>query len=98
MRSDKDSKRGVYRKYKITRTDGSHRAGRKHEHCAYFVLDLTHDQYAIPALKAYAEACRESFPALADDIDAIVASAQHTSFGPDPSEMALRLMDHEPTP
>lgn len=67
-----DSTRGVYRKFNVTRTDGSSGEGGKHEHCAYFVLDLAHDDFALPALKAYAKACRSQFPELARDIEAIV--------------------------
>ena len=70
-----DANRGLYQKFKVTRTDGSHRPGRRHENCAYFVLDLNHDPFAIPALKAYAKACRKKFPALSADIDNIVQSA-----------------------
>ena len=71
MRSLKDCKRGLYGKFKIQRFDGSSESGSKHERCRYFVLDLTHDQFSIPALKAYADACRGDFPLLARDLDAI---------------------------
>lgn len=63
-----DKSRGVYRKYKVTRTDGSSRKGGKHENCAYYVLDLEHDEFALPALRAYAKACKKQFPALAKDL------------------------------
>ena len=43
MRSGNDKERGVYRKFKVTRTDGSHKKGGKHHECSYFVLDLEHD-------------------------------------------------------
>ena len=88
--------RGLYRKYKITRTDGGHRAGRKHEHCAYFVLDLAHDPYALEALKAYARACRKELPSLADDIGVVLEAQKHLNvrFGPtNASEQAVDLMD-----
>ena len=52
-------------KYRVTRTDGGHEPGRKHEACRYFVLDLDHDPSAIPALLAYAEACAATRPVLA---------------------------------
>lgn len=65
-----DPNRGIYRKYKVTRTDGSSRKGKKHERCSYFVLDLDHDPFAAAALKAYAEACRETHPQLAREIEA----------------------------
>ena len=72
---------GVYRKFKITRTDGAHRRGGKHDGCAYFVLDLTHDPFALPALAAYAEACAKEFPALAGDLRQILATPQHQHCG-----------------
>ncbi len=40
----------------------------KHRDCKFFVLDLTHDKFSIPALRVYAMACREEYPQLADDI------------------------------
>lgn len=69
-----DEERGVYRKYKIERTDGSSAPGGKHAECAYFVLDLAHDDFALPALEAYAKACRKTHPALADDIARVIAT------------------------
>lgn len=63
-----DGTRGVYRKYDIRRTDGSSEPGGKHYDCTYFVLDIEHDPFAIPALRAYAEACRETHPKLANDL------------------------------
>lgn len=74
MRSGNDKERGVYRKFKVARTDGSHKKGGKHDGCAYFVLDLEHDQFALPALKAYAKACKKEFPELAKDLERIIAT------------------------
>ena len=74
MKSDDDKNRGVYRKYKVTRTDGSDKKGGKHEECAYFVLDLEHDEFAAPALTAYAKACRKKFPRLAADLRRVLAT------------------------
>lgn len=59
-----DTEVGIYRKYDIRRTDGRDAPGEKHDGCHYFVLDLDHDPFAIPALKAYAEACNETHPQL----------------------------------
>ncbi len=72
MRSGQDAKRGLYHKFTIERADGSSERGGKHARCKYFVLDLTHDRFAMEALRAYADACREQFPALALDLSAIV--------------------------
>lgn len=68
--------RGIHSKYKVERTDGSSGPGGKHEGCTYFVLDLEHDEYAIPALKAYAKACRRDNPALAADLASIIEIAE----------------------
>ncbi len=65
--SDQDE--GLYSKFfGIKRTDGKHRKGQKHAHCSYFVLDLTHDPFAIPAIRAYARSCYEEYPLLASDL------------------------------
>ena len=56
-------------KFYVERSDGQSEQGEKHDGCEYFVLDLDHDPYAIPALKAYAEACRDEYPHLARDLD-----------------------------
>lgn len=63
-----DTERGLYRKYKVERTDGSSGKGGKHERCEYFILDLEHDKHAKAALKAYAESCAKEFPELAKDL------------------------------
>ncbi|WP_285905798.1 hypothetical protein [Pseudodesulfovibrio pelocollis] len=67
-----DKTRGIYKKFAVRRTDGSSRKGGKHHNCEYFVLDLTHDPHAIPAIRAYADSCRAEYPALAGDLDRIV--------------------------
>jgi hypothetical protein len=67
---------GLIHKFDVTRTDGTSAPGKKHDGCDYFVLDLTHDPHAIPALRAYAESCRADYPVLADDLDAKVRAAQ----------------------
>lgn len=72
MRGDTDKGRGIYEKYRVERTDGSSEPGRKHADCFYFVLDTTHDQFAVPALGAYADACEADFPLLARDIRAML--------------------------
>jgi len=59
---------GIYHKFWVRRTDGSSRPGGKHADCEYFVLDWNHDPFAIPAMRAYAEACQAEYPELAQDI------------------------------
>jgi hypothetical protein len=65
---DPDKSRGLYNKYVVRRSDGSSRKGKKHAGCMYYVLDLSHDIYAGPALIAYADACAAEFPLLAEDL------------------------------
>ena len=62
---DDDAKKGLYRKYRVTRVSDS--AG-KHDACEFFVLDWEHDKFAIPAALAYARACEAEFPELAADL------------------------------
>lgn len=71
-----DSTRGIYNKFHVERTDGKSAPGEKHDGCEYFVLDMDHDPYAIPALRAYADACEAEFPLLAQDIRAKIAARE----------------------
>lgn len=64
---------GLYNKFNVTRTDGKDAPGGKHEGDKYFVLNLSTDKNAIPALAAYAEACASEYPKLADDLRGIIA-------------------------
>lgn len=59
---------GIYKKYHVFRADGTDRVGGKHCDCSYFVLDLSHDKFAEPALRAYADACKAEYPVLASDL------------------------------
>jgi hypothetical protein len=59
---------GLFGKFTVTRNDGRDLPGEKHEGCDYFVLDLTHDVYAIPALEAYITAIEFTLPKLAFDL------------------------------
>lgn len=68
-----DKSQGLYRKFVVERTDGSHHPGGKHHGCFYFVLDCDHDTYAREALMAYAHACREEYPLLASDLDEVLS-------------------------
>ena len=67
-----DKKRGLYGKFHIARVDGTDAAGKKHDGCEYFVLDITHDPHAIRALHAYAASCHREYPLLAEDLYAIL--------------------------
>jgi hypothetical protein len=58
--------RGVYEKFQIRRTDGDPTG--KHKQCTYFVLDLDHDENALPALRAYAKSCKKNRPQLYKDL------------------------------
>ncbi len=72
----KDKARGMYDKFKVFRTDGSSAPDGKHHGCHYFVLDVTHDPHAIPALLAYADSCEAEYPQLAIDIRVMAAKAE----------------------
>lgn len=61
-------KLGLVNKFAVYRTDGSSAPGGKHYGCDYFVLDITHDRFAAPALLAYAKACEKQYPKLARDL------------------------------
>ena len=63
-----DQETGLYQKYKVTRTDGRDAQGEKNANCEYFVLDLTHDPFALAAIEAYADACEREYEPLAVDL------------------------------
>lgn len=65
---ESDEKRGLYNKFTVERVDGQSAVGGKHHDCRYFVLDLDHDPYAMPAIKAYADHCAAKLPELARDL------------------------------
>lgn len=69
---DVDKLRDLYGKYLVERTDGSSGPGLKHDGCQYYVLDVSHDPFAIPALEAYASACEADYPHLAADIRRLI--------------------------
>lgn len=66
---------GLFRKFNVSRVDGSDVFGGKHYGCSYYVLDLDHDEFAPAAMQAYAAACRATHPMLADDIERKFGSA-----------------------
>lgn len=66
----------IYHKFNVTRPDGEHLPGRKHDGCFYWVLDVMHDPFAASALQAYAKACRETHSTLADDIQRLINSSE----------------------
>lgn len=72
-----DRNRGLYEKFRVARNDGQSAPGEKHDGCECFVLDLTHDPHAVPALKAYAESARQDgYELLADDLMEMAAIAE----------------------
>lgn len=60
-----DETQGIYRKYRVTRVNDP--TG-KHDGCEFYVLDWMHDKFAIPAARAYADACVKEFPVLAESL------------------------------
>jgi len=59
---------GLINKFKVERADGTSAPSQKHDGCDYFVLDLTHDEFALTALIAYKLACCKKYPKLAADL------------------------------
>lgn len=70
--------RGWYKKFNVTRTDGTDEPGGKHAGCEYLVLDLTHDPHAIAAVRAYVEVIQEARPALARVLESWAAARAET--------------------
>ena len=64
--TDPDTNKPLYDKYEVKRRDGDPTG--KHVDCFYYVLDLEHDLFALPALYAYALACQHEYPQLAADL------------------------------
>src|ERR1043166_8738506 len=67
-----DKSKGLYPdgKFVVLRKDGTDAPGGKHDGCQYFVLDVTHDPHARPALRAYAGSARaDGYDLLANDIE-----------------------------
>jgi len=65
-----DEMTGLYRKYSVRRLGPTER---KHEGCEFFVLDWHHDKFAVPAIRAYADACHGEFPVLAEELRALAS-------------------------
>ncbi len=67
---------GMTDRYKVSRLDERDlKEGDKHFGCKYYVLDIIHDRFAVPALEAYAaEADKDGFHDLAGDIYKLVRS------------------------
>lgn len=82
---------GLYEKFRVERTDGKSAPGQKHEGCRYFVLDVTHDPLAPPALRAYAASARAAgYGPLADDLDAMAWKATPPTAPTTPAPEAKR--------
>jgi hypothetical protein len=84
MREDQ----GLYKKFEVFRCDESDRPGAKHAGCNYFVLDLTCDPFAGPAITAYAHACAVKYPKLADEL-LVKAAAMYARHGIPPADAPL---------
>lgn len=89
-----DRTRGVYHKFNVTRTDGKSEPGQKHDGCFYFVLDCDHDPHARAALQAYAESCKDEYPALSSEVSLI---ASEMPFGSDADVHITDLLRISPT-
>lgn len=62
------SVRSAFTRFALSRTDGQDGHGMPHHGCEYFVLDITCDPFAVPALIAYARACQAGQPQLAEEL------------------------------
>ncbi len=89
-----DSKRGLYRKYDVRRSDGSSHPGGKHHKCRYYVLDL--DRFAPWAMNAYARACEKEYPELAKDLKLYVAGKTFDAVGDVIRSYDLAALVHGP--
>lgn len=72
-----DKSRGLYvdGKFIVQRKDGKDAPSGKHDGCQYFVLDVTHDPHAVPALRAYAVSARkDGYGLLADDLERMIGT------------------------
>lgn len=67
----------IYEKFVVIRADGTDAPGLKHDGCDYFVLDLTHDEFARKAIGAYAEACHSTHPELASALRRKLIDTDH---------------------
>lgn len=59
---------GLFQKFNVSRLDGRDAPGEKHHGAEYFVLDLSDDPHAVPAIAAYAASCASDYPALSADL------------------------------
>lgn len=66
---------GLFRKFNVSRVDGSDAPGGKHRGCEYFVLDVDHDVHAPAALRAYAQSCKDTHPVLSQELAARFGAA-----------------------
>lgn len=73
---------GLYEKFRVERIDGTSELGKKHNGCRYFVLDLDHDPYALPAIKAYADSCMSEYPILSSDLKKVIDGNSEEIFIP----------------
>ena len=62
------TEQGLFGKFHVSRLDGRDAPGGDRHGARYFVIDLDNDPHATPALRAYAEACEDDYPLLAQDL------------------------------
>lgn len=71
-----DKQRGIYGKYYVQRVDENGQPKAGHENRQYYVLDIFNDPFAVDALQAYANACHDEYPALANDLRMLALEAR----------------------
>lgn len=91
-----DKSRGLYRKFMVSRSDRRDAPGEKHHGCRHFVLDLDHDRYALAALGAYAEACKEEYPNFSFDLKQTLDSRLHPLRHPADTFQDIMDVDEDP--
>lgn len=71
--TDADAGHGInWSRYQVFRR---HDYKKKHKDCRHFVLDLNHDKFSVPALRAYALACEVEYPVLAEELRKVAKEA-----------------------
>lgn len=74
---------GLFQKFDVRRRDGKDLPGGPKQGAWYFVLDCFNDPYARAATSAYATACQEELPELAEDLRSVLASWEPVPGGPE---------------
>lgn len=89
---------GLYQKFNVSRRDGRDQPGGDRQDAVYFVLDISHDPFALDALRAYRMVCEGRCPELAKELWAL---EQELRSGVKPGSLLKKLAipkESEPMP